>query len=414
MFTQGLARFIAHTNYDDLPGEVVKAAKNAMLDYIGVAMAGSQEPSGRIISQMVQETQSPPEATVIGHRYKTNCALAALVNGTAGHVLDYDDCLDFPQCGLGHPSTSIFPAILAVGEKKHMGGKDLITAYCLGIEAYAKIGQIIKDAFRDGQRWEWTGVLGAMGSAAAVSKLLGLNERENNVSMGIVSSLSCGIIRNFGSMTGHLHAGNAARNGIEAAFLSQKGFTAYGDIIEAPHGYYNTLTGNQDPLSEEVLQEHVQSLGNPWNLIKPGLMFKAFPCAHISHFGVTAGLELRKKYNIDWKNISEIEFRIPSVVQQVVHYPDPKTGIEGKFSLGYCLCRALTEGKIKISHFTDESIMDPTIRQLMSKIKWVVMELGEQDLKENPFGYQEVILRMQDGSVFSHKVNHAKGEPQNL
>jgi 2-methylcitrate dehydratase PrpD len=163
-------------------------------------------------------------------------------------------------------------------------------------------------------------------------------------------------------------------------------------------------------LPKEVIEEYSRTLGNPWNLINPGFMFKAYPCAHISHFGVTAGLQLRKEHAIDWKQIDEIEFRIPPLIQKLVHYDNPGTGIEGKFSPGYCLCRALIEGKIKIEHFTDANVKDPTTLQLMQKIRWVVID---QDLKDGPFGYQEVVLNMRDKRVYSCKVAHAKGEPQN-
>ena len=113
MFTRKLSKFITRTDFKDLPGETVTAAKAAILDFIGVAMAGSQEESGKIINEMVKENESPPEAAVIGGRFKASCSLAALANGTAGHVLDYDDCLDFPHVGLGHPTTGILPAAYA-------------------------------------------------------------------------------------------------------------------------------------------------------------------------------------------------------------------------------------------------------------------------------------------------------------
>ena len=410
MFTKGLSQFICSTNYEDLPGEVVKAAKLAILDFIGVAMAGSKELSSRIIIDTVRQDQSLGEATVIGGKFKTSCSLAALVNGTAGHVLDYDDCLDFPDVGLGHPTTGILPAALALGEKLHMSGQDLIAAYCLGLEAYAKIGLLSREAFHSGRGWEWTGVLGVMGATAAVSKILELDENKVNMAFGIAASLSCGLTRNFGTMAGHFHAGNAARNGIEAGILAAKGFNAYEGIIEGPAGYYSMFTGSPDPVPDRVVQENLKALGNPWNIITPGLMFKAFPCAHISHFGVDAALQLKKKHSVDWQKIEEIEFRIPPFIQRAVWYRDPQTGIEGKFSLGYCLCRALVQGKINISDFTDEAVKDPTIRQLMSKIKWVNIE---QDPGKGPFGYQEIVLKMKDGSVYSCTVEHPRGEPQN-
>jgi len=410
MFTKGLSQFINKTNYGDLPGEVVTAAKLAILDFMGVAIAGSQEPSGKIIGQMVRENQSPPEATVIGGRYKTGCSLAALANGTAGHVLDFDDCLDFPHVGLGHPTTGILPAALAVSEKLHLKGRDLITAYCLGLEAYAKTGLLIKESFLANKGWEWTGVLGVMGATAAVCKLLKLDEYQTMMGFGIATSLSSGLIRNFGTMAGHLHAGNAARNGIEAGFLARKGFSACYGIIEATSGFYNTYTGNPNPVPQEAMQENLRALGNPWNIVNPGMMFKAFPCAHISHFGVDAALQLRKKYSIDWQQIAEIEFRIPPVIQRAVSYSEPKTGVEGKFSLGYCLCRALIDGRIKITDFTDDNVKDPTTRQLMSKIKWVVVE---QKPLIGPFGFQEVVLKMNNGNVYTCRVDHPRGEPQN-
>jgi 2-methylcitrate dehydratase PrpD len=121
-----------------------------------------------------------------------------------------------------------------------------------------------------------------MGAAAAVSKLLKLDESQTVTSFGIASSLSSGLIRNFGTMAGHLHSGNAARNGIEAGLLAKKGFTSTYGIIEVLSGFYNTYTGKAGPLSPAVIQENLEALGNPWNIINPGLMFKAFLCAHQS------------------------------------------------------------------------------------------------------------------------------------
>ncbi|MGD0780082.1 MAG: MmgE/PrpD family protein [Dehalococcoidales bacterium] len=410
MFTRGLSQFITRNNYEDLPGEVVTAAKFAILDFIGVVMAGSQDPSGRIISELVKENMSAPEATVIGWRYKASCSLAALANGSAGHALDYDDCLDFSDVGLAHPTTGIFPAALAVGEKLHISGRDLITAYCLGIEAYAKTGLLTKESYVGKRGWEWTGVLGVMGASASVSKVLKLDENQTVRAFGIAASLASGLIRNFGAMAGHLHAGNAARNGVEACLLAQKGYTGRYGIIEIPGGFYNAYTGTTEPVQQQAMEENLKALGNPWNIIKPGLMFKAFPCAHISHFGVDAGLQLRQKYSIDWRQIAEIEFRVPSFMGGAGVPPEPQKGVEGRFSLAYCLSRALINGKLWISDFTDDSVKDPDTLWLMRKIKFVAQK---QDRLNGVFGYQEIVLKMNDGNTFSCKVEHPKGEPQN-
>lgn len=411
MFTEGLCNFIHRTNYEDIPQEVVKAAKSAILDYLAVAMAGSQEPSGMIVSEMVKESRSPEEATVIGARYKASCTLAALANGTSAHVQDYDDCLDFPNAGLAHPTTGTFSGLLTIGEKYHMTGKDLITAYCLGVEAYGNTGLLVVESGVGNRGWEWTGTLGVIGATAALSKLLKLDERKMINALGIASTMACSLIRNFGSMAGHLHGGNAARNGIEAVILAKKGYDATGtDVIEGRGGFYNAFSGKLDPLSEEAQRERLDTLGNPWNLIDPGLMFKYYPCAHIAHFGAYAGQQLREKHSIDWRQIEEIEFRQPHVLSRNSAPPDPETGVQGRFNMGYCLCRSLIHGDIEFGFFTDEAVKDPDTRNLMRKIKWAVIR--QEDLP-GPFGYQEVVLKMKDGNTYSCRIEHPKGEPQN-
>jgi len=411
LYTQGLCGFIHRTNYDDIPRETVTVAKQAILDYLAATMAGSQEPSGMIISEMVRESRSPEEATVIGQRYRASCELAALANGTSAHTQDYDDCLDFPSAGLAHPTAGTFSGLLAVGEKHRVTGKDLITAYCLGIEAYGKTGLLVVESGVGNRGWEWTGTLGVIGGTAALSRLLKLDEREMVNALGIASTMACSLIRNFGSFAGHIHGGNAARNAIEAVTLARKGYDATGtDAIEGHGGFYNAFSGNLEPLSEEVQRERLDSLGNPWNLVNPGLMFKYYPCAHIAHFGVYAGQLLREKHSFDWRQIEEIEFRQPHFLSRNSAPPDPETGVQGRFNMGYCLCRSLIHGDIEFGFFTDEAVKDPDTRSLMKKIKWTI--IPQKDLP-GPFGYQEVVLKMKDGTTCSAKVDHPKGEPQN-
>jgi 2-methylcitrate dehydratase PrpD len=411
MYTQGLCNFIYRTNYADLPPQVIQAAKKAILDYLAVTMAGSQEPSGKIMNEMVRENRSPEEATVIGGRYRASCALAALTNGTSAHTQDYDDCLDFPSAGLAHPTAGTFSGLLTVAEKYHMKGKDILTAYCLGIEAYGKTGLLVVESGVGMRGWEWTGTLGVIGATAALSKLKKLDERQMINALGIASTLAGSLIRNFGSFAGHIHGGNAARNAIEAVTLALKGYDATGcDVIEGHGGFYNAFSGRLEPLPDEVQRQKLDSLGNPWNLINPGLMFKYYPCAHIAHFGAYAGQQLRKQPAFDWREIAEIEFRQPPVLSRNAAPPDPQTGVQGRFNMGYCLCRSLIHGDIEFGFFTDQAVKDPDTLSLMKKIKWAVIPQKELP---GPFGYQEVVLKMKDGRTLSSKVEHPKGEPQN-
>ncbi len=411
MFTEGLCEFIDRTNYADLPQGVIDTAKKAILDNLAVTMSGSQEPSGRIMSEMVRESGSAPEATVIGAHFKAAPGLAALANGTSAHTQDYDDCLDFPHAGLAHPSAGTFSGLLTIGEKYHLSGRDLLEAYCLGVEAYGTTGLLVVESGVGNRGWEWTGTLGVIGATAALAKLLKLNRRQTKNALGIASTMACSLIRNFGSFAGHIHGGNAARNGIEAVTLAQKGYDATGnDVIEGHGGYYNAFSGNLEPLPEEVQRQRLDSLGKPWNLADPGLMFKYYPCAHISHFGAYAGQQLREKYSFDWRGIEEIEFRQPSVLRRNAAPPDPETGVQGRFNMGYCLCRSLIHGNIEFGFFTDDAVKDPDTRGLMKKIRWAV---APQEDRPGPFGHQEVVLKMESGDTYRYKVDHPKGEPQN-
>ncbi len=410
MFTEALADFICKTNYQDLPPELIAKAKPAVLDHLAVAMSGSREPSSRMVAELVREQQSIGEATVIGNTFKASCALAALVNGNSSHSQDFDDCLDFPEAGLAHPSTGILPALFALGEKYKMSGQDVLTAYCLGVEAYGAIGLLASEVKAGREGWEPTGVLGVMGAAAAVAKLLNMDHPRTVMTLGIASSMSCGLIRNFGSMAGHIHSGNAARHGIEAGLLALKSYTAtYPGILEGPNGFYNAFSARSGPAPLDSQRRLIEALGNPWNIVDPGLMFKAYPCAHISHFGAYGGLMVREKYSIDWPQIDSIEFRVPEIMKSIAFAPHPEDGVQGRFSLVYCLCRALIHGEIDFSFFTDEAVRDENTNRLIDKVNWVFMD----DAAAGPFAHQEVTVKMKDGAVYSYVIDHPKGEPQN-
>ena len=411
MYTEALCAFTKRTTYDDIPADVISAAKKAILDNLAVTMSGSQEPSGRIMTEMVRESGSPTESTVIGAHFKASAALAALANGTSAHTQDYDDCLDFPTAGLAHPTAGTFSGLLTTAEKDHRSGKDLLEAYCLGIEAYGKTGLLLVQSGVGNRGWEWTGTLGVLGATVGLSKMMKLDELRMKNALGIASTTACSLIRNFGSFAGHIHGGTAARNAIESVTLAIKGYDSTGpDPIEGRGGYYNAFSGNLEPLAEEVQRQRAVTFGNPWNLADPGLMFKYYPCAHISHFGAYAGQMLREKYPFDWRDITEIEFRQPERLSRNSAPPDPETGVQGRFNMGYCLCRALIHGTIAFSFFTDEAVHDPDTRGLMKKLRWTVNPVEDVP---GPFGHQEVTLTMKNGETLSYRVDHPKGEPQN-
>jgi 2-methylcitrate dehydratase PrpD len=415
MFTQILSQFIVNTAYKDLSKPVVAAAKRGVLDFIAVALAGSREPVAEKMKQLVEGMKYNDEATVINGGFKTNAYFAAYVNGTMAHALDYDDVIHIPPLWMGHPSVAIFPAVLAVSEKNHLSGKELILAYCQGIEIYAKVGLLCGDtAYRNG--WHNTSFIGTMAAAGAAAKLLKMNELQMRRTFGIAASLASGLRQNFGTMVKPLHAGIAARNGVEAALMAEAGFTSDENIFEAPLGFKNVFTGKHSDISQEIPYgsktitpaEFAKCLGNPWNIFSPGMSFKICPSCRATHFGMEAALNFRQRYTIDVQQISEIECHVPNHMESVLFYHDPQKGLEGKFSLEYVLARAIIDGIPRIDDFTDERVNETEIKKLIKKIKWISFEP-----EMGTFGAPEFIVKLNDGTKFHSKIEFPRGEPEN-
>ncbi len=226
--TERFARFVVDTSYEDIPPEAIRIAKEISLDCLGTTLAGYVDPVGKAITKIVRDLGGTPECTVIGAGFKTSSAQAALANGTMAHALDFDDM----GLSMGHPSVPVLPVILALGEKMHLTGRDILTAHLIGFEVEGKLGYGSQELYSRG--WHSTGVLGVMGAAAAAAKMLKLNMEQTRMAFGIAASHAAAVKPNMGSMTKPLHAGNAARGGIMAALLAKEGYTAEPSIIEHP------------------------------------------------------------------------------------------------------------------------------------------------------------------------------------
>ena len=355
------------------------------------------------------------EATVIGGGLKTDAYHAAFINGAAAHALDYDDVLHLGRLWAGHPSAAIFPAVLAVAEKVGASGRELILAYCLGIEVYAKVSLLCGDT-PHANGWHNTPYKGTMAAAAAVARLLRLDDLLVRRTFGIAASLAGGLRQNFGTMTKPLHAGIAARNGVEAASLAQAGITANEEVFEAPLGFRKVFTGEYRDISVEVPYgdtsltpaELAARLGNPWNVVSPGLSFKVCPSCRATHFGMEAALDFREKMTVDAERISEVVCHVPNHMESVLFHHNPRNGLEGKFSLEYVLARTLLDGLPKVSDFSDERVNEEQVRGLMEKIKWhsFAPDAGT-------FGVPEFVIRLDDGTCVHTRVESPRGDPEN-
>ncbi|MGQ9537959.1 MAG: MmgE/PrpD family protein [Actinomycetota bacterium] len=398
-----VGRFVCGLRYEDLPVEVVNAAKLPFIDCLGVTVAGLEDEGSRIAADWVESLNAREEATVFFGFRRSAAPLAALANGTAAHALDYDD-VSFRM--MGHPSVALVPAVVALGEVLSSTGKDCILSYVAGLEVAAKVGSALGgNSYMLG--WHHTSTLGVLGAAASCGKLLGLDEERMAHALGISCSLAMGIRANFGTMTKPLHAGAAAMNGVMAAQLAYRGFTANPDALYGENGFARAFTSDL-----EKAEELLKTLGEPYELLNPGLSFKPYPCCRGPQGAIDAALAAREEWkklgDIDPSNVEKVECRVPSWLRSVLVYHQPKTGTEGKFSLEYCVVAALLEGKVGVGQFRDEVVTSQAVVELIDRFDWQDLE-GEIT---SPFA-AEVTVHLKSGERAVGRAEKPLGEPGN-
>lgn len=406
--TEQLASFIVHTDYSSIPEELVSLAKRAIVDYLGVTLAGSKlEQSAELIANYARGMGGEPEAGVIGKGFKVSAPTAALANGTIGHALDFDDAYAIHLGIPAHPSVPILPTVLALGEKYHLSGQRVLASFIIGLEVESRVGSILgQHLVRLG--WHTTPIIGSIGSAAATSKILRLNILKTEHALGIASSLAGGLIQNFGTMTKPFHAGCAARNGIAAGLLAEQGFTANEHIFDVPAGFLGAFSGGRE-LDTTGLTNDLES---SW-IVSHGIGFKPYPSCRASHCGIDAALYLRSKYQLEADKIAEVTCHASELVCKILSYHQPRTYLEAKFCLEYCVSVALMDGEVSLQHFTSENVSDPRIQRLISKVRMVP---AKNEKPGNDLGHElttRLTVRLDDGREYSHEVVLPKGEPEN-
>ncbi len=406
MVTERVARFVAGTTASEIPAAALELARVAVTDFTGVALAGSREELSAIVLDYARRMGGAPQASIIGSDLRTSTCLAALVNGTMGHALDYDD---MAISLIGHPSVFLVPAVLSIGEMTGASGKSALAAYVIGYEVACNIAlPILQSHYLQG--WHSTATFGALGATAASAWLLGLKEGQVKRALGIAASLAGGLRRNFGTMTKPLHAGQAAANGIEAALLAQAGFTADENIIEGTMGFAKAFghTGEVD------WGKAGEGIGKRFLITGAGgLSIKPYPVCGFTHCAVDAALKLRERHKMNIGNIAGVKLGVTPVDKQVLIYHQPATGLEGKFSLEYCVARALCSGEVRLKHLVDSAVAEPPVKRLMEKMTWEekypVPDMGTA----GGFGQKSITLVTKGGQEYTAEVDIAKGMPQN-
>ena len=398
--TKQFAKFVTETDYQKLPAEAVAAAKRAILDCVGVTIAGSSEPAGRLVANLVKRMGGTPKATVVGAGFRTSSPNAALANGTMAHALDYDDVSttisEHPTAI--HLTGVLLPVLLSLGEELKAAGGEIIAAYVLGFEVASRLANAMGPDYGDDLGWHPTAPLGTVGAAAAAAKLLKFNAAQTTTALGIAASQAAGLRQNFGTMVKPFHVGNAARSGIISAMLAKEGFDAAQDSLEGRFGFCHAFSGGRGYDVSKI------ALSEPFQVVSPGPAPKLYPCCGSTHGALDALFPLIQKYNIQPEKVSAVEVSVPFDPPRSVIYYNPKTGLEGKFSMQYVLAAAVVDRKVGLKTFTTEQVQRPEVRKLFDKIKMFRQPGREGHPSWEPPEYV-VTVKMDNGETYTGQAN---------
>ena len=398
-----LAARIAGVNYDVLPQAARHWAKVAIMDTVGCTLAGASEPcaqiAGRVAAIGGASNGGGGRCVVFGTAHRVGPMDAASINGTAAHALDYDDCSD--TLG-GHPSAPILPALFALAETQPTNGRDFITAYIAGWETETRIARGVNFHHYE-KGWHPTATLGVFGAAAACAKLLGLTVEQTARALALAATFSSGLKANFGTMTKPLHVGQSARNGLYAALLAAEGFTSSTDAIEHRQGFLRVFNGDGNFNAEPIVAEW----GAPWDIVDPGLAIKQYPCCGSTHPAIDAMLMLVRENGLTPGNVGKIESQTHPRRFAHTNRPDPRGALDAKFSVQYCLARALVSRQVLIEHFEDGSYDQPDVRAVLARVSSSAWPDRPMDLSEH-FG-ADVTVTLTDGRVLMQSVPRPLG-----
>ena len=408
--TKYVSEFIVNTKYEQIPDQVLELGKKSLLDGFGLALAGSASEMAPLLRQYLQNLGiAGGRASVIGTGTKTTPRLAAFANGVSIHADDFDDtqlssAKDRVYGLLTHPTVPTLPPAFAYCEVDRRSGKDFVLAYHLGVEVECKIAEAISPRhYNDG--FHTTGTCGSFGSAAACSKLRGLNPQQTAYALGIVAAEGGGLRENFGSMTKPFHAGHAGENGTVAADLALLGWTAADDILEAPLGFFHAAGGGFD--REAILDK----LGRPWTFANPGVSIKPFPCGSLSHPAMGEFLALVRTNDIQPQQVEKIDLGANHSMTTTLYHHRPTTGLQGKFSMEFCISILLLRRKAGLIEFTDAVVQQPEVQAMIPRVNFYV------DPEAEAAGFDKMTsvikIYLKDGRVIQGRAQFAKGSPAN-
>lgn len=394
--TAKLAGFASALDYAALPAHAVREVKRALLDYVGVSLLGAQHQAVEILlvhlgnMGMLRGAGARKRATVIGRHERLDAVSACWVNGTMGHVYDFDDV--HSAAGI-HPGIVIAPPALAAAETRRTGGRALIAAMAAGYEVAGRVGMATQLTHYE-PGWHSTGTVGMIGAAAAAANVLRLDAAQTTHALGAAASQAAGLRVSFGSMMKSLHAGNACANGLRSAYLAALGFTGPIAGLEGERGFLEVACAGADASGM------LSGLGVDYCFTKKG--YKLYSCGGVVHPALDAALELRGKLGGDCSDIAAVRVVVHPQVLEQMRVREPSTGMQSKFSPYHAIAVALLDGAALPAQFTNERAVAADVSALRQR---VTVESSTAVRKDEA----RMTIDLGSGSRVECHVPHARG-----
>jgi 2-methylcitrate dehydratase PrpD len=376
-----------------LTARAIDIARMGIVDVVGCIVAGASTPAAAAVRELAMSQGSVAESSLPGTRVRLAAPLAALCNGVAGHVLDYDD-MSFTL--VGHPSVVLAPTLLALGEARNAGGREVISAYVLGFEVDMWFARAMVPAHYEAG-WHSTSSIGIFGAAAAAAQLLRLDADAHVTALAIAASQAAGLRANFGSMTKSLHAGQAAEAGVRAALLAAAGFTANAQVFDAPGGFFDLYRTNAS----------VRPAAPTLELEAGGLGIKAAACCGAGVTVVEAAREAHAA--LGSRAIAAVDLAVNPTSAAIMPYADAPDGLRAKYCIAYCAAVGLLDGAGGLAQFSDERARSPDVQALMKRVRVRVDPRLRGD--SGHFGV-EIVVTPEDGPPIRASRELAPGHPE--
>jgi len=392
--TRELVTFASSLPAADVPERVLHESKRGLLDHLGVAVGAAQEPAARIARELAEELGGHPQAAVLGTSTRLRAPDAALVNGIAAHVFDFDDT-HIPT--ILHATTPLYASGLALAEWRGRSGAELLAAHALGYEVGARVSVALYPEHYD-TGWHMTGTTGTLAAATASGRLLRLAPGTMTHALGIAATQAAGHREQFGAMTKSFHAGHAAESGVGAALLAERGYVAAPDSWQGRRGMFAVMS------TRTTVEDLVDGLGERWEIFRNGI--KPYACGVVSHPPIDTVRVLAREHGVRPDDVRRIELRVHPLVAELTGKTEPRTGLEGKFSVRFACAIAMIEGTARERQFSDANVHREDVRALMSRIDVV-------PAPDVPHEKAVAVAELVDGRTVEVRVDAATGTPEN-